>query len=96
MKELFHYNSAPEGRRRANVNSGPHKDLTNTCNIVGDCSDIWGDCRNITGNVSTIVGDISGLSGDCTDIFLCFPDELVVGDITDRNFRVTVVDVEIS
>ena len=63
--------------------TGPHKDLYNTENIVGNCTHIWGNAQNLTGDVSWLHGDISGLIGDATNVTLYLSvNYLYIGEVT--------------
>ena len=75
MKELYHTN---DNLKRV---LGPHKDVINTDNICGNCSDLRGNAQNLTGNVALIYGDVTGLWGNATDSYA--PGSyLYIGDIT--------------
>jgi hypothetical protein len=78
-KLLFYYPDNGNGLYRV---SGYHDRLTNTENIMGNCTYIHGNAQNLTGNVTGFHGDVSGLSGDASKSAVYSPEVLYIGDIT--------------
>ena len=91
MKELYYYENG--GRIK-----GHHEKLFNTKNIWGDCTNLRGNAGNLTGDVTFVRGDVTGLRGKASSVHLYMDSDIYFGDlsITDRNFGLTVVEVEIT
>jgi hypothetical protein len=76
MKILYHYTSGIHNKL------GPHKNITNTYNIWGNCTGITGSAHNLIGDVSGLIGSVTGLSGDATDVAVYFRNSIFVGEVT--------------